>query len=139
MRDHQHAKALCFHEAEHQLEQPHLVFQVERHTGLVEDQKLGLLRERARDTDALVLSSRESPQPAVGEVLRVAGRERAVYGVMIFGALSAFRTPTDIFPNIGIPVISVVWGYTGLPPDDMSGRIVSVYERVLSTTVNDIC
>src|SRR5260370_34767300 len=58
--------------------------------------------------------------------------------VMIFGALSAFRTPTDIFPNIGIPVISVVWGYTGLPPDDMSGRIVSVYERVLSTTGNDI-
>src|SRR6201985_1739512 len=58
--------------------------------------------------------------------------------VMIFGALSAFRTPTDIFPNIGIPVISVVWTYTGLPPDDMSGRIVSVYERVLSTTVNDI-
>jgi multidrug efflux pump subunit AcrB len=58
--------------------------------------------------------------------------------IMIYGALSAFRTPTDIFPNIGIPVISVVWGYTGLPPDDMSGRIVSVYERVLSTTVNDI-
>ena len=58
--------------------------------------------------------------------------------IMIFGTLSAVRTPTDIFPNIGIPVISVVWGYTGLPPDDMSGRIVSVYERVLSTTVNDI-
>jgi multidrug efflux pump subunit AcrB len=58
--------------------------------------------------------------------------------IMIYGALSAFRTPTDIFPNIGIPVISVVWGYTGLPPDDMSGRIISVYERVLSTTVNDI-
>jgi multidrug efflux pump subunit AcrB len=58
--------------------------------------------------------------------------------IMIFGALSAFRTPTDIFPNIGIPVISVVWNYTGLPPDDMSGRIVSVYERVLSTTVNDV-
>jgi multidrug efflux pump subunit AcrB len=58
--------------------------------------------------------------------------------IMIYGVLSAIRTPTDIFPNIGIPVISVVWGYTGLPPDDMSGRIVSVYERVLSTTVNDI-
>ncbi len=58
--------------------------------------------------------------------------------VMIFGALSIFRTPTDIFPNIGIPVISVVWGYTGLSPDDMTGRIVSPYERVLSTTVNDI-
>ncbi len=58
--------------------------------------------------------------------------------VMIFGAISIFRTPTDIFPNIGIPVISVVWGYTGLSPDDMTGRIVSPYERVLSTTVNDI-
>ncbi|RBP15492.1 multidrug efflux pump subunit AcrB [Roseiarcus fermentans] len=58
--------------------------------------------------------------------------------VVIFGALSIFRTPTDIFPNIGIPVISVVWGYTGLSPDDMTGRIVSPYERVLSTTVNDI-
>jgi multidrug efflux pump subunit AcrB len=58
--------------------------------------------------------------------------------IAIFGALSAFRTPTDIFPNIGIPVISAVWSYTGLPPDDMSNRIVSIYERTLSTTVNDI-
>src|ERR1700722_1428785 len=58
--------------------------------------------------------------------------------VMIFGVMSAIRTPTDIFPNIGIPVISVVWGYTGLAPDDMAGRIVAPYERVLSTTVNDI-
>ena len=39
--------------------------------------------------------------------------------IMIFGTLSAIRTPTDIFPNIGIPVISVVWSYTGLPPDDI--------------------
>jgi multidrug efflux pump subunit AcrB len=58
--------------------------------------------------------------------------------ILIFGGLSAVRTPTDIFPNIGIPVISVVWSYTGLPPDDMSGRIISIYERTLSTTVNDI-
>ena len=58
--------------------------------------------------------------------------------ILIFGALAAIRTPTDIFPNIGIPVISVVWNYAGLPPEDMSGRIVSIYERVLSTTVNDI-
>src|SRR5271156_2105439 len=58
--------------------------------------------------------------------------------ILIFGTLSAFRTPTDIFPNIGIPVISVVWSYTGLPPDDMAGRILSGYERSLSTTVNDI-
>src|ERR1700734_1829861 len=58
--------------------------------------------------------------------------------ILIFGTLSALRTPTDIFPNIGIPVISVVWSYTGLPPDDMAGRILSGYERTLSTTVNDI-
>src|SRR6202453_1845498 len=58
--------------------------------------------------------------------------------ILIFGAMSAIRTPTDIFPNIGIPVISVVWSYTGLPPDDMSDRLVSLYERTLSTTVNDI-
>ncbi|MBP1182847.1 efflux RND transporter permease subunit [Methylobacterium sp. PvR107] len=58
--------------------------------------------------------------------------------ILIFGILSIFRTPTDIFPSIGIPVISVVWQYTGLPPEDMSGRIVSVFERSLTTTVNDI-
>jgi multidrug efflux pump subunit AcrB len=58
--------------------------------------------------------------------------------ILIFGILSIFRTPTDIFPSIGIPVISVVWQYTGLPAEDMSGRIVSVFERSLTTTVNDI-
>ena len=58
--------------------------------------------------------------------------------ILVFGTASAFRTPTDIFPNIGIPVISVVWSYTGLPPDDMSGRIVGFYERSLTNSVNDI-
>jgi multidrug efflux pump subunit AcrB len=58
--------------------------------------------------------------------------------IALFGVLSWFRTPTDIFPNIGIPVISAVWTYNGLPPDDMSGRIVYYYERTLSTQVNDI-
>jgi multidrug efflux pump subunit AcrB len=58
--------------------------------------------------------------------------------ILIFGVMSVFRTPVDIFPNIGIPVISAVWNYTGLPPDGMAGRIVSVYERSLTTTVNDI-
>ncbi len=43
--------------------------------------------------------------------------------IMIIGPLSAMRTPTDIFPDIKIPVISVVWQYTGLPPDQMAGRI----------------
>ena len=58
--------------------------------------------------------------------------------IALFGVLSWFRTPTDIFPNIGIPVISAVWTYNGLPPDDMSGRIVYYYERTLSSQVNDI-
>ena len=58
--------------------------------------------------------------------------------IMIFGVMSAFRTPTDIFPDIKIPVIAAVWSYTGLPPDEMSGRVVSVYEKSLTTTVNDI-
>ena len=58
--------------------------------------------------------------------------------ILIFGVGSALRTPTDIFPNIDIPVISVVWSYNGLPPDDMSGRIVAFYERALTNSVNDI-
>ncbi|WP_445144006.1 efflux RND transporter permease subunit [Dyella sp. Tek66A03] len=58
--------------------------------------------------------------------------------ILIAGPLAAFRTPTDIFPNIGIPVISVVWSYNGLPPDQMSGRVVYYYERQLSTSVNNI-
>jgi multidrug efflux pump subunit AcrB len=58
--------------------------------------------------------------------------------LLIIGPLVAFRTPTDIFPDIKIPVIAVVWKYTGLPPDQMSGRIVLPYQRVLTTTVNDI-
>jgi multidrug efflux pump subunit AcrB len=58
--------------------------------------------------------------------------------ILIFGTASALRTPTDIFPNINIPVISVVFSYTGLPPDDMAGRVVTFYERSLTTSVNDI-
>ena len=58
--------------------------------------------------------------------------------LMIIGPLAALRTPTDIFPDIRIPVIGVVWQYTGLSPDQMSGRIVTPFERALTTTVNDI-
>ncbi|MGF6902336.1 efflux RND transporter permease subunit [Paraburkholderia sp. GAS348] len=58
--------------------------------------------------------------------------------ILIAGPLSALKTPTDIFPDIRIPVIAVVWSYTGLPPDDMAGRIVTYYERQLGTTVNDV-
>ncbi|WP_144110512.1 efflux RND transporter permease subunit [Paraburkholderia sp. BCC1886] len=58
--------------------------------------------------------------------------------ILLIGPLAALRTPTDIFPDIRIPVISVVWNYAGLQPDDMSGRIVTYYERTLGTTVNDV-
>jgi len=58
--------------------------------------------------------------------------------IAIMGVLQAARTPVDIFPNIGIPVIATAWQYTGLSPDDMSGRIITPFERVLTTTVNDI-
>lgn len=58
--------------------------------------------------------------------------------IFIVGPLSAIKTPTDIFPDIRIPVISVVWQYTGLPPDQMSGRITSPFERTITTTVNDV-
>jgi multidrug efflux pump subunit AcrB len=58
--------------------------------------------------------------------------------LLIIGPLAALRTPTDIFPDIRIPVIGVVWQYTGLPPDQMSGRITTPFQRALTTTVNDI-
>jgi multidrug efflux pump subunit AcrB len=58
--------------------------------------------------------------------------------LLILGPLAIVRTPTDIFPNINIPVISIIWTYTGLAPQEMSDRIVSVTERNLTTTVNNI-
>lgn len=58
--------------------------------------------------------------------------------ILIIGPLAALRTPTDIFPDIRIPVIGVVWKYTGLPPDQMAGRMVTPFQRALTTTVNDI-
>jgi multidrug efflux pump subunit AcrB len=58
--------------------------------------------------------------------------------IVLMGALAIVRTPTDIFPNINIPVVSIIWNYTGLLPEDMSDRIVSVTERALTTTVDNI-
>jgi CzcA family heavy metal efflux pump len=58
--------------------------------------------------------------------------------LLILGTVAIVRTPTDIFPNIDIPVVSVLWTYNGLSPDEMSNRIVFNYERFLTTTVNDI-
>jgi multidrug efflux pump subunit AcrB len=58
--------------------------------------------------------------------------------ILIIGPLAALRTPVDIFPDIRIPVIAIIWNYTGLPPDQMAGRIVTQSSRGLTTTVNDI-
>ena len=58
--------------------------------------------------------------------------------VLILGALASIVTPKDIFPAIDIPVVSVVWTYNGLTPDDMEKRVVTICERAMTTTVNDI-
>jgi multidrug efflux pump subunit AcrB len=58
--------------------------------------------------------------------------------ILIIGPLAALRTPVDIFPDIRIPVIAIVWQYTGLEPELMAGRITSQSQRALTTTVNDI-
>ncbi|THD61337.1 efflux RND transporter permease subunit [Phenylobacterium sp.] len=58
--------------------------------------------------------------------------------ILLLGPLAALKTPTDIFPEIRIPVIAAVWTYNGLSPDDMSGRVIYYYERTLSSSVNDI-
>jgi CzcA family heavy metal efflux pump len=58
--------------------------------------------------------------------------------LLILGPIVILRTPTDIFPNINIPVVSILWNYTGLNPDDMSNRIVFQTERALTTLVDDI-
>ena len=58
--------------------------------------------------------------------------------ILIMGGLAIVRTPTDIFPNIDIPVVSIIWNYSGLVPEDMSDRIVSITERALTTTVDNI-
>jgi CzcA family heavy metal efflux pump len=58
--------------------------------------------------------------------------------ILLLGVFVIFRTATDIFPNINIPVVAAIWRYTGLAPDEMSKRIVLFSERVATTTVNDI-
>jgi multidrug efflux pump subunit AcrB len=58
--------------------------------------------------------------------------------ILLFGTMAVFKTPTDIFPSIKIPVVAVIWSYNGLMPADMSGRVVYYYERALTTTVGNI-
>ena len=58
--------------------------------------------------------------------------------ILILSPVVLLRTPVDIFPNINIPVIAVAWQYTGLNPEELEGRLTSVYERILTTTVDNI-
>ena len=58
--------------------------------------------------------------------------------IAVLGAVSIYRMSTDIFPNIDIPVVSVVWQFAGMPADEIETRIIFVNERVLTASVNDI-
>jgi multidrug efflux pump subunit AcrB len=64
----------------------------------------------------------------------------AVFAILLLliGAFSILTMPTDIFPNINIPVVSIVWQYSGLSAEEMANRIVAPSERSMTTTVNDI-
>jgi multidrug efflux pump subunit AcrB len=76
-------------------------------------------------------------------IVRLALRRPYTFVVMsiliaILGGVSILTMPTDIFPNIDIPVVSVIWSYSGVSPDDMEKRVVTICERAMTTTVNDI-
>src|ERR1700734_2097104 len=58
--------------------------------------------------------------------------------ILILSPVVILRTPVDIFPNINIPVIAVAWAYAGLNPEELEGRLTSVYERILTTTVDNV-
>jgi multidrug efflux pump subunit AcrB len=58
--------------------------------------------------------------------------------ILVLSPIMILRTPTDIFPNINIPVIAVAWQYTGMNPEELEGRLTSTYERLLTTVVDNI-
>src|SRR5579863_9925811 len=76
-------------------------------------------------------------------IVRLALRRPYTFAVMAIlilamGIVSILRTPTDIFPNIDIPVVSIIWNYNGLVPEQMADRIISISERNLTTLVDNI-
>jgi multidrug efflux pump subunit AcrB len=76
-------------------------------------------------------------------IVRLALRRPYTFVVMalliaILGVSAIISMPVDIFPYIDIPVVSVVWNYAGLAPDEMEKRMVTIFERAMTTTVNDI-
>src|SRR5579871_561334 len=58
--------------------------------------------------------------------------------ILLLGITAIKTMPIDIFPYIDIPVVSVIWSYSGISPEEMSNRMVTVFERAMTTTVNDI-
>src|SRR5258706_5042620 len=58
--------------------------------------------------------------------------------IVLMGVLTVLRMPTDMYPEINIPVIAAIWNYNGLPPTEMEGRITSIFERATTTTVSGI-
>jgi multidrug efflux pump subunit AcrB len=58
--------------------------------------------------------------------------------IVVLGSVTMSRMPTDIFPDVDIPVASVVWSFTGISPDDMEKRVLLVTERAFTGSVNDI-
>ena len=102
---------------------------------------MGAPHHEAADDDKHTMSRKR--RPGMIGIVRIALSRPYTFVVaalliLIFGVLSAVRTPTDILPNIGIPVVAAVWTYNGMSPEDMSGRVVYYYERSLSAQVNDI-
>src|SRR5215470_7676858 len=76
-------------------------------------------------------------------IVRLALRRRYTFVVMalliiFLGVTSIITMPTDIFPHINIPVVSAIWTYPGVSPDEMAKRVTTICERALTTTVNDI-
>jgi hypothetical protein len=58
--------------------------------------------------------------------------------ILILSSVAILQTPTDIFPTVNIPVVAVAWIYTGMNPEELEGRVTTVYEKVLTTTVDNI-
>ena len=58
--------------------------------------------------------------------------------ILVLSPVMILRTPTDIFPNIDIPVVAVGWQYTGMNPEELEGRLTNTYERLLTTVVDNI-
>src|ERR1035438_9072462 len=101
-------------------------------------------RRARREAGATVRPRRGiESRPAMMWLVRMALKRPYTFVVMamliiVLGGLTIARMPTDIFPDIDIPVISVIWAYSGLSPEEMEKRIVNNYERNLTVAVNDI-